>query len=58
VTERDSEGAAFLGKVYDYRKHGFDADAWIHELTESVLGDSYRFLPGCWSLRRSSRTTW
>jgi aspartate 4-decarboxylase len=42
VTERDSPGAVFLGKVYEYGKqHGFDADAWIHELTDSIIGDNY-----------------
>jgi aspartate 4-decarboxylase len=42
VTERDSPGAVFLGKVYQYGKqHGFDADAWIHELTDSIIGDNY-----------------
>lgn len=46
VTERDSPGAVFLGKVYEYGKqHGFDADAWIDELTESVLGDNYPVPP-------------
>jgi aspartate 4-decarboxylase len=46
VTERDSPGAAFLGKAYEYGKqHGFDADAWIHELTEAILGDNYPVPP-------------
>ena len=46
VTERDSPGAAFLTKVYEYGKQrGFDADAWIHELAESVLGDNYPVPP-------------
>jgi aspartate 4-decarboxylase len=42
VTERDTPGAAFLGKVYAYGKmRGFDADTWIHELTDSLIGDNY-----------------
>src|SRR5215831_15964419 len=36
VSERDTPGAEFLGGVYEYgKKAGFDADAWIHELTDS-----------------------
>ena len=42
VTNRDRSGAEFLAKVYEYgQKRGFDADAWIHELTDSIVGDSY-----------------
>jgi aspartate 4-decarboxylase len=42
VNRRDAAGAGFLGQVYEYgRSRGFDADAWIHELTDSIIGDSY-----------------
>jgi aspartate 4-decarboxylase len=42
VTSRERPGAAFLGKVYEYGlKHGFDADAWIHELSDAIIGDNY-----------------
>ena len=36
-------GAAFLRAALDYgvRKKGFDKEAWIHELTDSVVGDNY-----------------
>ena len=42
VTHRAEPGAAFLGKVLEYgQKRGFDADAWVHELTDSIIGDNY-----------------
>jgi len=36
-------GAAFLRGVLDYgvKKKGFEKDAWIHELTDSIIGDNY-----------------
>jgi aspartate 4-decarboxylase len=36
-------GAAFLRAALDYgvRKKGFDKHAWIHELTDSIVGDNY-----------------
>jgi len=36
-------GAAFLRGVLDYgvSKKGFNKDAWIHELTDSIIGDNY-----------------
>jgi aspartate 4-decarboxylase len=36
-------GAKFLRGVLDYGvgKKGFDKDAWIHELTDSIIGDNY-----------------
>ncbi|ARP82695.1 aspartate 4-decarboxylase [Bordetella genomosp. 8] len=35
-------GAAFLDSVLAYgKKKGFDPDAWIHELVDSVVGDNY-----------------
>src|SRR5215467_13151604 len=39
---RAEPGAAFLRKVLDYglQKKGFDKDAWIHELTDSIIGDN------------------
>ncbi|HTS20227.1 MAG TPA: bifunctional aspartate transaminase/aspartate 4-decarboxylase [Casimicrobiaceae bacterium] len=42
TSERDTPGAEFLKGVYEYgKKAGFDADAWIHELTDSIIGDNY-----------------
>ena len=42
VTNRQKPGAEFLGKVLEYgQKRGFDADAWVHELTDSIIGDNY-----------------
>jgi len=42
VTNRDEPGATFLGKVYEYgEKHAFEPDAWIHELTDAIIGDNY-----------------
>ena len=40
---RSEPGTEFLRKVLDYgvRKKGFDKDAWIHELTDSIVGDNY-----------------
>jgi aspartate 4-decarboxylase len=36
-------GAGFLRGVLKYgvEKKGFDRDAWIHELTDSIIGDNY-----------------
>lgn len=36
-------GASLLGKTYQYGldKHGFDADAWIREWVEAVIGFNY-----------------
>ncbi len=42
LTSRDQAGAEFLGKVYEYgQKSGFDPDGWVHELTDSIIGDNY-----------------
>src|SRR5215467_2175302 len=40
---RAEPGAEFLRKVLDYgvKQKGFDRDAWIHELTDSIIGDNY-----------------
>ncbi|HVQ61570.1 MAG TPA: aspartate 4-decarboxylase, partial [Burkholderiales bacterium] len=40
---RSEAGAGFLRGVLDYgvQKKGFDKDAWIHELTDSIIGDNY-----------------
>jgi aspartate 4-decarboxylase len=40
---RTEPGADFLRKVLDYgvKTKGFDRDAWIHELTDSIIGDNY-----------------
>jgi len=39
----DAPGAKFLRGVLDYGvdKKKFDKDAWIHELTDSIIGDNY-----------------
>ncbi|MFL6646625.1 MAG: aspartate 4-decarboxylase [Sulfurifustaceae bacterium] len=36
-------GADFLRGVLDYgmKKKGFHKDAWVHELTDSIIGDNY-----------------
>jgi aspartate 4-decarboxylase len=36
-------GIKFLRGVYDYgvKKKGFDKDAWMHELTDAIIGDMY-----------------
>jgi aspartate 4-decarboxylase len=36
-------GAGFLRGVYDYGvgTKGFDKDAWVHELTDAIVGDMY-----------------
>jgi aspartate 4-decarboxylase len=36
-------GANFLRGVLDYgvKKKGFDKDAWVHELADSIIGDNY-----------------
>jgi aspartate 4-decarboxylase len=42
VAHRGEAGAEFLGKVYEYgRGKGFDADAFAHELVDSIIGDNY-----------------
>jgi aspartate 4-decarboxylase len=40
---RAEPGAEFLRGVLDYgvRKKGFNRDAWIHELTDAIIGDNY-----------------
>jgi aspartate 4-decarboxylase len=40
---RNEPGGPFLRGVLDYgvKKKGFDPDAWIHELADSVIGDNY-----------------
>lgn len=37
------QGAHMLAYVYDYgiRKHKFDADAWVLEMTEGIIGNQY-----------------
>ena len=39
----DQPGAEFLRKMVDYAtmRLGFDADAFVHELTDSIIGDNY-----------------
>lgn len=38
-------GVKLLTDVYHYglKKHAFDADAWVHELAEGIVGDQYPF---------------
>jgi len=42
-TRLDVPGAAFLHSVIPWavQKFGFDADAFVHELVDSILGDNY-----------------
>ena len=39
----DTPGAETLGAAVDFaiEKFGFDADAFVHELTDSIIGDNY-----------------
>jgi aspartate 4-decarboxylase len=39
----DQPGAALLRTMIDYgvTKLGFDKDAWVHELTDAIIGDMY-----------------
>jgi aspartate 4-decarboxylase len=39
----DQPGAALLRPMIDYgvQKLGFDKDAWVHELTDAIIGDMY-----------------
>lgn len=49
----DEPGADLLAAsiAYGVEHHGFDGDAWVHELTDGVIGDNYplpdRMLVGC-----------
>lgn len=40
---KDHSGVALLQKLYNYgiNKHKFNADAWVHELAEGIIGDQY-----------------
>jgi aspartate 4-decarboxylase len=39
---KGTAGCDFLKGVYDYgEEKGFNPDAWIHELTDSIIGDNY-----------------
>jgi len=60
VTERDSPGAVFLGKVYEYGKHTASTQMpGSTSLPNPCSATTIRFLRGCWcTARRSSRTTW
>lgn len=42
-SHQDMPGIALLEKVVDYgvSKHGFDADRWIYELVDGIIGDHY-----------------
>ncbi|SKA36817.1 aspartate 4-decarboxylase [Chitinophaga eiseniae] len=42
-TNKTAPGIDLLQKAYKYglKQHGYDADAWVHELAESVIGDQY-----------------
>jgi aspartate 4-decarboxylase len=44
LDDEDVPPANTLAKVVDYAiaKFGFDPDAFVHELTDSIIGDSYR----------------
>src|SRR5215470_2438138 len=39
----DMPGAKFLTEMLPFtvKKFGFDADAWVHELCDSIIGDNY-----------------
>ena len=40
---KDQQGTDLLRGLYKYgiNKHGFDADSWIFEITEGIIGDQY-----------------
>ncbi|QJB38511.1 aspartate 4-decarboxylase [Chitinophaga oryzae] len=40
---KTAPGIDLLQKTYKYglKQHGYDADSWVHELAESVIGDQY-----------------
>ena len=40
---KDMPGASFLKAMLPWtvKKFGFDADTWVHELTDSIIGDHY-----------------
>ena len=43
TTQADSPGAGFLGAIVPFavRKFGFAPDAFVHELTDGIIGDNY-----------------
>ncbi|WP_288841604.1 bifunctional aspartate transaminase/aspartate 4-decarboxylase [uncultured Deefgea sp.] len=43
ATQNQTPGAAFLAKAIPWTimRFGFDADAFVHELTDSIIGDNY-----------------
>ncbi len=42
-THKKSPGIGLLSGMYKYgiKQHGFDPDAWVHELAEGIIGDQY-----------------
>src|SRR5262249_44551285 len=42
-THKDMPGASFLGDMVKFAvmKFGFDPDAFVHELVDSIIGDNY-----------------
>nr|WP_295863638.1 aspartate 4-decarboxylase [uncultured Chitinophaga sp.] len=42
-TNKTAPGIDLLQKAYKYglKQHGYNADSWVHELAESVIGDQY-----------------
>jgi aspartate 4-decarboxylase len=38
-----ARGADFLARSYEYAvtRSGFDADTWVHEMTDALIGDNY-----------------
>lgn len=41
--EKKTEAATLLKGLYDYgiKRHAFDPDAWMYELTDGIIGDHY-----------------
>ncbi|WP_276483259.1 aspartate 4-decarboxylase [Paraflavitalea pollutisoli] len=42
-SNKKAPGIELLAGLYKYgiRQHGFDADSWVHELAEGIIGDQY-----------------
>ena len=52
----DMPGAGFLAEMTKFavKKFGFDADAFVHELVDSIIGDNYPVRTACWSTTNGS----
>jgi aspartate 4-decarboxylase len=55
----DMPGAGFLGALVPWavQKFGFDADKFVHELVDSIIGDNYPCPTACWCTTSRSCTS-